>query len=757
MEVTPSHHFKSNWGIHVVLVPALTITGLRALLFKNFTRNRLFLFLGSDLLLFLIFLIPLILEFVDCARNENNPESINILIYEFFGLFVILSSLMVNWFMNPLIFISVLIASGAILFNTFHQNTGTGVVKIVILACTQIIYWYWNEKKCTQWCQDNFESHKTLKDIFKIMPDGILAVSKAKTIQIHTPSLLNILGLDEIDADLTFNKVFKDLDIVLRSPQTDLVGSLNATTRPSTISENLYYEFQKSKNLNELQRLIWKNWDEIKSHFDIAFNPHFSSRFSFLVFEGEVTLPNKQQRIIENKFAMKTISKESCCLFIFSDLSEKPYAGITKEKPSVSGKFLESLADEINMPLNKVVNQLQSIVDSKETISNYAIESITPALTSAKYLSILTKNIKEFGKLTLTPLKLSYRNKSIVATIKEAIAFVEPEAITKRLRINFSFESLGIDTLARTDHSRLRLIVVNLLNVAIKFTFQGEIGVTLNKEDEYYSITVKDSSPGLEENEIKKLHSSSQNDNIIEGYLEQQEFGIGFFTSNALAKLLGPPQSGIQCESEKGKGTTYSLKIEDKNLAKITSSEEFPSLIASENRGDLKVGSYTWIQGRRMTIDLNTEPDSLNIKIPTSTFAPNTCTCPETLIVSEDKGFGAAVEAILQSVNSRGQFISNIKEVSQILNSRVKNKCSTYCKYFRTVFVDCDLNKVDGFELCLRIKQEVKKISKSRCQVIACSNHYESSFFSKEEIADLCIAKPIKKSLLLDMVKKSGF
>jgi len=120
-----------------------------------------------------------------------------------------------------------------------------------------------------------------------------------------------------------------------------------------------------------------------------------------------------------------------------------------------------------------------------------------------------------------------------------------------------------------SDQDRLRQILINLLGNAFKFTFEGQVVVSVGLEKEkgegYLEFKILDTGIGIKEEDKKKLFK-------MYGRLEQEDpktntqgIGFGLEISNQLAKLLAHSdfEDGIKVESEYGEGSAFSFIIKD--------------------------------------------------------------------------------------------------------------------------------------------------------------------------------------------------
>ncbi len=226
-------------------------------------------------------------------------------------------------------------------------------------------------------------------------------------------------------------------------------------------------------------------------------------------------------------------------------------------------QFLASMSHDIRTPMNAIIgmaNIALEDIDNKEQIK----ESLDVIKSSSENLlaiinDILDVNRMESGKANLNnePFVLSKACKEIANTFKGIVMQKEQE-------FKFEFNSIKNDTIIG-DISNFKRILTNLLGNAVKFTpMHGSIifkvfqEATNNPKTAHFKIQIQDTGIGISKEQMPKIFEAFQreeNDTIkhIEGS------GLGLAIVKALVEMQG---GTISAESEKGKGTTFTLHLE---------------------------------------------------------------------------------------------------------------------------------------------------------------------------------------------------
>ena len=113
----------------------------------------------------------------------------------------------------------------------------------------------------------------------------------------------------------------------------------------------------------------------------------------------------------------------------------------------------------------------------------------------------------------------------------------------------------------RSDPTRLRQIILNLLGNACKFTEHGRVSLSVSRSrsngEEFISFRVADTGIGMTEQQLGKLFQEfSQADNSTTR--KYGGTGLGLAISDRLCRMMG---GTIEVESKLGVGTTFSMRV----------------------------------------------------------------------------------------------------------------------------------------------------------------------------------------------------
>ncbi len=235
---------------------------------------------------------------------------------------------------------------------------------------------------------------------------------------------------------------------------------------------------------------------------------------------------------------------------------------IENERLAFSNKakseFLANMSHELRTPLNSIIGfsellKQQTAGELNKKQDRY-VENV---INSSKFLLNLINDILDLSKVEAGKIELIIEKVSIPIVISETITLLKERAKKNNviLKKELDHELDFIDA----DKQRVKQILFNLLNNAIKFSKKegGTVCINAKKEGETAIISVSDTGIGIREEDIGKLFRefAQVNPDISKNY---GGTGLGLAISKKLVELHG---GNITVESRFGKGTTFTFTL----------------------------------------------------------------------------------------------------------------------------------------------------------------------------------------------------
>lgn len=218
--------------------------------------------------------------------------------------------------------------------------------------------------------------------------------------------------------------------------------------------------------------------------------------------------------------------------------------------------FLANMSHEIRTPMNAIIGMDEMILrDAKDAkIKRYARDIQSAGKTLLSIINdILDLSKIESGKMELNPVEYDF-----ASVLNDIVNMTMNKAREKGLFYELEVAP-DIPSVLIGDEIRIRQIILNLTNNAIKYTESGRIDIYISFEhdESRLVIRVSDTGMGIRREDMNKLFSSFQRldetkNRNIEGT------GLGLNITKQLIEMMG---GTINVESEYGKGSVFTARI----------------------------------------------------------------------------------------------------------------------------------------------------------------------------------------------------
>lgn len=313
---------------------------------------------------------------------------------------------------------------------------------------------------------------------------------------------------------------------------TGLLGALNVTNEP-VIGQNIFHFIAK------------RDWRNSIRNFSRTWEEGYIKNLEFLLrradgshFEAEVSTG----AIYNNE------GKPESMVIIFKDITDRKEAErnlmVAKERAEESDRlktaFLSNMSHEIRTPMNAIVG-FSDLLNDPGISNELRGEYIAQINLGAENLMHLIDDIIDISKIEAGQIKIIKQDCSIHDLLNEQVVLFSQclERVDKshiELRLNWKWPSDKL--MLNTDHFRVKQIVSNLLNNAIKFTEEGFIELGVEKMNHSVRFYVKDTGIGIDPEKEKIIFGR-----FMQGHQSKDKIyggtGLGLAISKSFAGLLG--------------------------------------------------------------------------------------------------------------------------------------------------------------------------------------------------------------------------
>lgn len=360
--------------------------------------------------------------------------------------------------------------------------------------------------------------------IVNAIEDGVVLIDKDQVIRLFNPGAGNISGWDPSEAaDLNVTAVLKLIDAKNQSYETNV--------------NPFYTVFTQAQNIRDNNAVL-------------------------------LTKSGKQVPISLNVSPLYDSSKNvTGAVAVFRDVAEE------RAEEQRRADFISTASHEMRTPVAAIEGYLALALNAKvTTIDNRARDYLEKAHSSTQHLGqlfqdLLTSAKAEDGRLTSHPVVVE-----IGAFLEQLSNDLKFAAEKKGLFTEFVLgSSKSIDATSQTggervvrplyyafvDPDRLREVITNLFDNAVKYTPEGKVSLGLTGDNQVVQMYVRDTGPGIPGEDLPHLFQKFYRvDNSATRTIGGT--GLGLFICQKIVELYG---GRIWVESELGKGSSFFINF----------------------------------------------------------------------------------------------------------------------------------------------------------------------------------------------------
>jgi signal transduction histidine kinase len=200
------------------------------------------------------------------------------------------------------------------------------------------------------------------------------------------------------------------------------------------------------------------------------------------------------------------------------------------------------------------LSQSEIILRRERSAEEYK-DGLTAILEASRLMSHIVRKLLTLARLGGDKVELKMENRDLVAIINEAVGLLKPLATPKGITINLSADEQHVIS---GDRAALLELFTNIIDNAIKYNLpQGEIDISIKKEQGFVVIEVKDTGIGIHEKDL---------DNVFDRFYRADKsrskeiggIGLGLSICDEIVKLHG---GKINIKSKLHEGTIVTVYL----------------------------------------------------------------------------------------------------------------------------------------------------------------------------------------------------
>jgi signal transduction histidine kinase len=220
-------------------------------------------------------------------------------------------------------------------------------------------------------------------------------------------------------------------------------------------------------------------------------------------------------------------------------------------------QFLANMSHELRTPLNAIIGYSEMLQEEADEVGDQAyIPDLQKVNAAGKHLLGLINDILDLSKIEAGRMDLFIETFEIGQLVRDVESIVQPLAEKNG---NALVVSCGTDLgTMRADQTKVRQALFNLLSNAAKFTKEGTISLTVQREfDDWLTFAVADTGIGMTEAQLSRLFEAfSQAEASTRS--RYGGTGLGLAISRHFARMMG---GDLTVTSSYGEGSTFTVRL----------------------------------------------------------------------------------------------------------------------------------------------------------------------------------------------------
>ena len=239
-------------------------------------------------------------------------------------------------------------------------------------------------------------------------------------------------------------------------------------------------------------------------------------------------------------------------------------------------EFLATMSHELRTPLNAILGMSEILQEEVfGAVNQRQLKSLRTIESSGQHLLSLINDMLDVSKISAGKLELEITPVNLLHLCHSSIAFVKQQATAKQIGLDLQLPPKVGKILV--DDRRMRQVLINLLDNAVKFTPQGgwiELCVTRDPDDEWIEFAAIDTGIGIADADLGKLFQPFIQ---LDSGLSRNYGGTGLGLT--LTKQIVELHNGsIRVESKLGKGSCFIVRLPQSCLISELDREELPAV-----------------------------------------------------------------------------------------------------------------------------------------------------------------------------------
>jgi signal transduction histidine kinase/CheY-like chemotaxis protein len=248
-------------------------------------------------------------------------------------------------------------------------------------------------------------------------------------------------------------------------------------------------------------------------------------------------------------------------------------------------RFLANMSHELRTPLNAILGYSEILLEDAEQLGEPRfVEDLQRIQSAGRHLLTLINDILDLAKIEAGKAELNLETFDLTGLVDEAVATVR--SLVTRNGNELVVEKEHTLGRVRSDMTKLRQALFNLLSNAAKFTHNGRIRLSARRRDEdgsdWIVLSVSDTGIGMSDEQMTR---------VFEPFVQADEStsrkyggtGLGLAITRRFCRMMG---GDVTVESELGRGSTFTIRVPAFVPDPVPKADSITTIAAEASRAD---------------------------------------------------------------------------------------------------------------------------------------------------------------------------
>lgn len=218
--------------------------------------------------------------------------------------------------------------------------------------------------------------------------------------------------------------------------------------------------------------------------------------------------------------------------------------------------FLANMSHELRTPLNAILG-FSRIMSRDKQLSKKHLENLVIINRSGEHLLKLINDVLEMARIEAGKLQLDIATYDLEAAVRDVMELMHFKSNEKELTLTLE-RSSDVPRYVKGDESRLRQILINLLNNALKYTDEGSITLRMKiggDDNKLLIMEVGDTGRGIDKKDLERLFEPFEQ---LSDHMTSYGTGLGLTIARQFVEMMG---GSISVKSVLGEGSIFRVEL----------------------------------------------------------------------------------------------------------------------------------------------------------------------------------------------------